>query len=217
MAALKLEKRDGATKPKALRRNGILPIAVTRRNHTTVEVQAPLLDLTNAIKGSDAHGRFEVDLPDAGKMRVILKQQDIDYVHQRPLHATLMEVGEDDVIKLDVQVVSFGTPEPLENNTGMLSQPTDHVQIRGKVADMPSQFDVDISGMQIGDTVLASSLELPANVDLLSSPDAVLFTLQVAKMASIEVPTGDEDITGEAEGVEGEAESEGEAASSSEE
>ena len=105
MAALKLEKRDGATKPKALRRNGILPIAVTRRNHTTVEVQAPLLDLTNAIKGSDAHGRFEVVLPEAGKMRVILKQQDIDYVHQRPLHATLMEVGDDDVIKLDVPVI----------------------------------------------------------------------------------------------------------------
>lgn len=216
MAALKLEIRDGATKPKALRRNGILPIAVTRRNHTTVEVQAPLLDLTNAIKGSDAHGRFEVLLPEAGKMRVILKQQDIDYVHQRPLHCTLMEVGDDDVIKLDVPVISFGTPEPVDAGQGMLSQPTDHVQIRGKVADMPSQFDVDISGMQIGDTVLASALQLPEHVDLLSSPDAVLFTVQVAKMASIEVPTGDEDMTGEAP-ADGEGSTEGEAASSSEE
>src|SRR5215212_597248 len=144
MAPLNTTLREPTTKAKVLRRAGLLPLALTRRNHTTIELQAPLADLLRAVHGSDSHGRFEVEVPGQGKMRVILKQQDIDYLRKIPLHATLMEVADQDVVTMDVAVTPTGTPVAVEDGAGRLVQPTDHVKVRGKMSDMPEHLEVDV-------------------------------------------------------------------------
>ena len=78
-------------------------------------------------------------------------------------------------VQLDVVVISIGNPEAVANGEAMLTQPTSHVKLRGKVADMPEQLEVDVSQLGIGDTVSAHNLVLPAGVDLLSAPDATLY------------------------------------------
>jgi large subunit ribosomal protein L25 len=177
MAALQAELRDpNKTKPMHLRRAGMIPLALTRRDHTTITLQAPIDALKTAMKHADGHGRFELKLVGGDTIKVILKQQAFDWLHHKPLSATLQEVGEDDILKLDVPVISIGTPEPVKNAEAMLTQPTSHIKLRGKVADMPEHIEVDVSGLGIGDSVSAHELELPEGVDLISSCEATLFT-----------------------------------------
>jgi large subunit ribosomal protein L25 len=182
MAALQAELRDSnKTKPAHLRRAGMIPLALTRRDHTTITLQAPIDELKAAIKHADGHGRFEIKLSGGDTIKVILKQQAYDWLHHKPLSATLQEVGEDDVLKLDVMVTSVGTPQSVKDGEAMLTQPTAHVKLRGKVADMPEQIEVDVSGLGVGDSISAHELELPEGVDLISSGEATLFVCQVIK------------------------------------
>lgn len=209
MPALEVELRDPkTTKPAHLRKAGLIPLALTRRDHSTVTLQAPVDQLKNALKHADGHGRFELKL-DSGTIKVILKQQAYDWLHHKPLSATLQEVGEDDILKLDVPVFSVGTPESVKNGEAMLTQPTSHVRLRGKVADMPEQLEVDVSHLGVGDAVAAHSLPLPEGVDLLSAPEATLFVVQVIRAIT------EADLTpsaaGEGEEAAGGEEGEGEA------
>lgn len=181
MAALQAELRDpNKTKPTHLRRAGLIPLALTRRDHSTITLQATVDALKAAMKHADGHGRFELTL-NGDTIKVILKQQAFDWLHHKPLSATLQEVGEDDVLKLDVPVISIGTPEAVKGGEATLSQPTTHVKLRGKVADMPEHIEVDVAGLAVGDSIAAHELELPDGVDLLSSGEATLFTVQVIR------------------------------------
>ena len=162
MPALQVEDRDVTkTKPTHLRKQGIIPLALTRRDHTTINLQAPVDELKAALKHADGHGRFEVKLSGEKTIKVILKQQTYDWLHHKPLSATLQEVGEDDILKLDVPVFSVGTPEAVSNGEAMLTQPTSHVKLRGKVADMPEQLEIDVSHMGVGDSVPAHRSNSP--------------------------------------------------------
>lgn len=182
MAALQAELRDpNKTKPTHLRRTGMIPLALTRRDHTTITLQAQIDDLKNALKDADGHGRFELKLTGGDTIKVILKQQAFDWLHHKCLSATLQEVGEDDILKLDVPVTHSGTPEAVKNGEATLSQPTSHVKLRGKVANMPEHLEVQVGHLGVGDSIAAHELELPEGVDLLSSGEATLFTCQVIR------------------------------------
>jgi large subunit ribosomal protein L25 len=168
-------------------------MALTRRDHTTIELQAPMLAVRRAAKGADDHGRFELRLPGEPPMMVIIKHQEIDYIHHRPLHLALQEVSDEDVMRLDIPVVSIGTPDAVTNSLAMLVQPTDHVKLRGRMKDMPEHLEADVSGMQIGDSIHAGDLTLPAGVELMSAPEATIFIVQVQKVVTVEeaVPEGE--------------------------
>ena len=203
MAALLAELRDpNKTKPAHLRRAGLIPLALTRRDHSTITLQATIDSLKSALKAADGHGRFELKLDGGDTIKVILKQQAFDWLHHKPLSATLQEVGEDDVLKLDVPIISTGTPEPVKAGEAMLTQPTSHVKLRGKVADMPEHIEIDVAHLTIGDSISAHELELPEGVDLLSSPEATLFTCQVIRTITEAELTPSVPVEGEAEGTE---------------
>ena len=206
MSALQAELRDpNKSKPTHLRRAGLIPLALTRRDHTTVNLQAPIEALKAAIKQADGHGRFQITLQSGDTIKVILKQQAFDWLHHKPLSATLQEVGEDDVLKLDVPVTSTGTPTAVKDGEATLTQPTTSVRLRGKVADMPEFIEVDVSHLAIGDSISAHELELPEGVDLLSSGEATLFVCQVIR-AITEADLTPSVPTEEGEGEEGAAE-----------
>lgn len=182
MPPLNAEIRDPKkTKPTHLRRAGLIPLALTRRDHTTINLQASTDELKKAIKEADGHGRFELKLSEKDTIKVILKQQTFDWLHHKPLSATLQEVGEDDVLKLDVMVVSVGTPEAVSLGEAMLTSPTTHVKLKGKVANMPEHLEVDVSHLTVGDSIHASQITFPEGVELISSPEATLFTVQIVK------------------------------------
>jgi large subunit ribosomal protein L25 len=182
MPPLNAEIRDPKkTKPTHLRSAGLIPLALTRRDHTTINLQASTDELKKAIKEADGHGRFELKLEGKSTIKVILKQQTYDWLHHKPLSATLQEVGEDDVLKLDVMVIAHGAPEQVTLGEAMLTSPTTHVKLKGKVADMPEHLEVDVSHLSVGESIHAAQVQLPANVELISSPEATLFTVQIVK------------------------------------
>lgn len=189
MVLLEVEERDGAQAPKHLRRQGLVPMALVEPGTGTRLVQAPVMDVNRALGRSSGVGMFELQIKGESKKRtVVLKQLDRDVLKRQLLNVTVMQITRDQVLTSDVPIHAVGTPEPVSDHLGVLVSPTSHIKLKGKAMDLPGMVEVDVSGMQIGDSISVDSITLPEGVELASSHDAVLFSLQPLRQEIEETP-----------------------------
>lgn len=200
MGSFQAQRRSGTSgKPHQLRREGWIPMALISRDHGTTLLQAQRSDVKLALHQLDGHGRIDLTIADEkGTKKVIVKHVDNDPLRGGILNVTLQEVGDKDVMKLDVPVVSINHPADSESQGAVLNQPTTHIKLQGKMSDLPAHVEVDVSGLTVGHHINAGDIVLPNGVKLVSSPDATLFGLQVLRAVSLEPDVPVEPIEGEA-------------------
>ncbi|MBC8063508.1 MAG: hypothetical protein H7Y17_01660 [Chlorobia bacterium] len=188
-------------KPHQMRRDGIIPMALISREHGTSLLQAKRIDVQHALRHLDGHGRIDLEIDgEKGKKKVIVKHVENVPLHGGILTVTLQEVGDKDVMKLDVTVIAINHGE--DDQGTVLTQPTNQVRLQGKMSDLPAHIEVDVSHLEVGHHINASDLELPDGVKLISSPDATLFSMQVLKAVSLEPDTATEPVDGAAAAAE---------------
>ena len=179
---------------------------VIDRAHQPHTVKAPLNALRAAIHGADSHGVIELQIegePDVRK--AMLKAIDGDTLARQVLCATFQEVNSDDLVKVDVPVVAMGhIAEASGDENIMLTAVTSVLHIRGKVSDLPDHIEVDVSKIALGEHLSASDVALPSGIELLSSPDVVLFTVSRVAAPVLEADETDKTADGETQ-VDGDA------------
>ncbi len=197
MSILQIEKREKG-KPAQLRRRGLLPVALVERSHTTSLYQTSELDLKKAMAAADGLGRVDVEIAgQSKKVKAIVKHIEKNFVHQEILTVTLQEVSEDDVVRIELPIVPINVPADIDGQDVNLLQQTDFIKVRGKMSAMPEQIEIDCANMAVGDHVSAGDLKLPEGIELQSSPDATLVSLQFVKEVSLEPETAEEPAEGE--------------------
>jgi large subunit ribosomal protein L25 len=164
-------------------------MALVERSHETMLIQAPLAELRKAMRQADGLGRLDLQIDgEQGSRKAIVKHVEQDYLKHELLHVTLQEVTDDDQVKLDVPVVALGEPAAMAEGDLLLTAVTDHVKLRGRLADMPDHVEVDVSGLEVGHHIEAKDINLPSGIELMSSSDATLFSLRHAVQEMEEVP-----------------------------
>jgi large subunit ribosomal protein L25 len=97
-----------------------------------------------------------------------------------------------------------GVPKGAESG-GMLSVSAYSLTIRGLVANIPDALSVDVSDLDVGDSLYAEDVELPENVSHASGDNFLLASCQVPAVVELPEEEGEE----EEEGLEGEGAEEG--------
>lgn len=178
MTILTVQERD-ETKPKQLRAAGIVPIGLVEKGKPTRKVQAAAKDLRQALSHTQGAGMLELKIDgESKKWTVLVKQVDHEPLTNKILTVTLAEISKNEEITADVAIVGTGTPEPVENGTGVLTHASTHVKIKGKAMEIPASIEVDVSGLGLAHNIHAGELQLPAGLELMSSPDTTLFSVQ---------------------------------------
>jgi large subunit ribosomal protein L25 len=199
MSPFTVQRRSRSTsKPKQLRRQGLLPMALVERSHETMLIQAPLDTLREAMRHTDGLGRLEIQIDgEPGARKAIVKHIEQDALRHELMHVTLQEVADDDQVRLDVPVIARGEPQAMADGDLMLMAVTDHVKLRGRLSDMPDHVEVDVSGLQPGQHIEAHELQLPEGIDLVSAGEATLFSLRMREQAVEDVPEVGEEPSAE--------------------
>jgi large subunit ribosomal protein L25 len=184
MSILHVERRTlGAVKPKHLRQQGLLPLAFVTSEHKTDTMQVSAEELRRAMAHVDALGRLDIEIAgEKGRRKVMVKQIDKDYLKGHITHVTLQEVSDQDTVKIDLPITAIGTPVPVAEGLGVLVHPTDHIKVRGKMGEMPNHIEVDVSELDMTGHINAGDITLPPNIELISSPDATLFSVTAIKV-----------------------------------
>jgi large subunit ribosomal protein L25 len=180
-------------------------------------------ELRHALHARGAVLDLEID---GGTQPAVLKSAQYHPVRGETMHIDLLRVRLDQAIHATVGVELTGGEEaPGVVQGGVLDQVTREVNVEALPTDIPEVITLDVSAMEINDTVYLSALQPPKGVTLLDDlEETVLATLSPPNVdieaeeeaeEAIEQETG---VVGEGEGeADAEAEEAAEAGESSEE
>ena len=125
------------------------------------------------------------------------------------LHVDFVNVARDVKITADVPIHLVGESAGVKVG-GQLDQHAHTLTVEALPAEIPSAIEVDISGVEIGESLTVADVKAPAGVEILTSPEELV--LAVHTEVVLEVPEEEE----EAEAAEAEAAAEAEEAEETE-
>jgi len=173
------------------RRAGKVPAVLYGHGTPPQHITLPGHDLMLALKTPNVLLRLE-GLP-GGEELALPKDVQRDPIKGFLEHVDLLLVKRGEKVTVEVPVVATGDVVA----GGRLEQPVIQVAVEAEATHIPETVEVDVSGLQVGDSVLAKDLKLPSDVALAADEETLI--LQIADAS---VPAGA--VTEEAEAESGE-------------
>jgi large subunit ribosomal protein L25 len=201
----------GTRESRRLRKQGLIPGVLYGRSAPHA-ISVPERELRRVLTGdSGLHAILDVVLQGQKTTHPsILKEFQQDPVKGRLIHIDLQEVRLDQPITAIVSVTLVGAEDsPGVREGGVVSQVNREVNVEALPMEIPEHLDLDVSGMQIGDTLRVADLQSPEGVKLLDDAEGTVLatlTLPTREVEPEEVP---EEAAEGVEGVEGEEAPEG--------
>src|SRR5688572_17215930 len=212
---IRAKQREGRGKNDArrARREGMVPITVYGGGAETVAAVAPLSDLA-AILRSEA-GRntiFTIEVDGFGEVEVMFHDRQIDPVKGRLIHADLTRLVKGQKIEVTVPLHLVGEPYGVKEKQGVLEQIIREIEIRCEPREIPDSIDVDVSGLDVHDTLHVSDIKVSEAIEILNDQDLVLATVGIVKEEEAPAPALEGEEPAEPEVIgKGKKEEEGEA------
>lgn len=200
MTAFAAEPRDRAGKgaARATRRDGRVPGVIYGNKQDPVLISVDPIDLMKQINNPGFFARvYEVDVA-GDKHRVLARDLQLDPVSDQPIHIDFMRFSASTRLNIEVQVMFENEDEcPGLRMGGVLNVVRFTVELRCRPDSIPESLTADLSGLEIGDSLHISAIDLPEDVEL-------TITDRDFTIATIAAPTIVEETEDEAEGEEGE-------------
>lgn len=219
---LQVRVRDGrGTKDaKALRASGDIPGVIYSATSETQAIAVNARDLRHAVTAHGIHSILDVAVDDQPTRPVLIKEYQLDPVRDRMIHIDLHEIRLDQKINTAIPVHLEGHAEGV-NMGGALSQPTHEVHVEALPADLIDTIVVDVSALEIGQSIRLGDIAAPAGITFTDDPEGTILATIAAPVSEEELKTEadlEEELAAEAaeaeaaeaaEAGEGEAEGEG--------
>jgi large subunit ribosomal protein L25 len=208
--------RTGKGGARSVRREGRIPGTLygDNREPQTIAVDYRAID-QQVHTGHFRSTVFVLDV-EGTKTRVIPRDVQFDPVRDFPIHVDFLRLSKDSLVTVDVPVRFLNeAASPGLKRGGVLNIVRHEIPVRCPADAIPDHFDVDLTGLEIGDSVHISAIALPENVrPTVTERDFTVATI-VGRTADEPEPSA---VTAEAAvpGAEGEAVSEAGAAEAGE-
>ena len=206
------ETRDRAGKgvARAARREGKVPAVIYGDKQDPVTISVDGKELTRHINnpGFFTHV-FAIDV--AGKThQVLARDLQLHPVNDRPMHVDFLRFNENTKIVLEIPVNFINEEEcPGLKRGGVLNIVRREIELRCSPLNIPQEIEIDLTGLDIGDSIHILMLNLPGGAEPITDRDFTVATVaaptvMVEEEDTVEGEEGEEGVEGE-EGAEGEA------------
>ncbi|MGI9405267.1 MAG: 50S ribosomal protein L25/general stress protein Ctc [Hyphomicrobiaceae bacterium] len=201
--------RVGKGAARAIRRDGRVPGVIYGDKKSPESITLDYLELWMQHQtGSFLSTVYDIDI-DGSKSQVIPKDVQLDPVRDSILHVDFLRLAKGATVTVEVSVHFINEEEcPGVKRGGSVNVVRHTVEVTCPATSIPEEFLVDLTGLDIGDSVHISDVKLPDNVTpTITDRDFTIAT--IAGAIAEEVPEEDEvEGEGEGEGEEGAAEGE---------
>ncbi|MCK5553648.1 MAG: 50S ribosomal protein L25 [Deltaproteobacteria bacterium] len=209
----KIRMQFGKEASKKLRQKGLIPAICYGPKTEPVPLSLDTKELMKTV-GMGENVLIDLMIGDGKKAAqkvVVVRDLQIDPIKDQYIHADLFEVVMDEEISVEVPVVLVGNPEGVKMG-GVLEQITREVTVECLPGDIPQNIEVDVSHLEIGDTIHIGDIKLDkVNVMVDSTTTVVTLVPPTVEKVVVEEEVEEEVLEAEeAEGVEAEGEVEGE-------
>ena len=167
----------GRSAVRKLKTNGIVPAVIYGAKDKPEPLQVSRRDISVMLSHA-AGENILVELEIAGKSRLALVQE----VQHAPvggaiLHVDFHAVSADEVIQAEVPLEPTGVANGVKNMGGLLEQSLRSLAIECLPRDLPDVIRVDVSALNIGDSIHVREIQLPSGVTTRVQPDLTAFSV----------------------------------------
>jgi len=178
---LKAERRAeiGRAAARKLKARGIVPAVIYGGKEKPQPLQLSARDI-NAMLSHASGENILVELEiDGEKSKRTALVQEIQHspVGGDVLHIDFHAVSMDQTIQADVPLEAFGVANGVKNFGGLLEQSLRSLSIECLPRDLPDRITVDVSALNIGDSIHVRDIRLPAGVAAKVQPDLTAFSV----------------------------------------
>ena len=187
------------------RRDMLVPGTVYGGDADPLSINLPYNALIKQLKaGRFLATLFNLKVEGHDDVRVICRNVQRDVVKDLPIHVDFMRLRRNSRVALFIPVEITGEDEaPGLQSGGVLTMVRTEVELRCTAGDIPEKVTISIAGLEIGDTVTISSVDLPQGTRPTIDRDFVIANISApAGLVSAEDEAEEDEIE---EGAEAEA------------
>ena len=177
-----VRKSTGKGISKALRRQGLIPGVLYGPKSEPIPISVDTLDIEKLFKHSGSNQaplNLTIKNGESIKKTAMIKDLQLHPVSRRFLHIDLYEVAMDKKIQVRVPVVLTGMAKGTEAG-GTLQLIRRELDVLCFPLDIPEFITIDVSEMQIGDSIHVEEITVSENIEVLADTNFTVVTVSGA-------------------------------------
>jgi large subunit ribosomal protein L25 len=188
---LNLQERDLNIKTKTMRSDGWVPGSLYGPEVSSTPVKMTVKDFSQAL-----HHEGEIYQVQNKKGKIYVKIDEIqrDPVSRNFVHFSMVQLPDTGESSIEIRVDLTGNAKGVKAG-GTLLLLKDHIELHGKIADLPAKLEFDVSNLEIGAKLTVGDLNLPQNCNTDLQEDEVIAVLRPPKTEEEEVSATSEETT----------------------
>ena len=187
--------RAGKGTARAARREGQIPAVIYGNNENPILVTLDKIQLEQEMSKNGFFIRL-IDVEVEGKKhRVLPRDTQFHPVTDQPLHVDFLRYSADRRLTVEVPVQFLNENDSPGLKTGGVLNVVRHTIEISCIADsIPEMFEVDLTGLEVGDSIHASTLSLSEGVELtISDRDFTIATIAAPTILTVEEDVAETD------------------------
>ena len=182
----------GSRSSRRLRREGKVPGVVYGHGRDPVSVAVDARDLRHALNtdaGVNAVVNLRIDGAAVLTMPRVLQRHP---VRNNVTHVDFQVVSRDEVVAAEVPVTMVGEAVDVHNADGVVNQQLFALSVLSTPGRIPAHIEVDVSAMQVGDSIRVGDLKLPSGVTTDLDPEEAVVVAQGSQVSELDlIPEAD--------------------------
>ena len=139
---------------------------------------------------------IELDI-DGTTSRTLIREIQRHPFKRQVLHVDFLELVAGERVMVDIPLVLVGIPAGVRNSGGILDQVMREVTVEVDPASMPNHIDVDVSALEVNESLHVSNLVVPPGVEIQDEPDATVCVVAAPRVeAEPEAPAAEAETEG---------------------
>jgi large subunit ribosomal protein L25 len=179
----------GGTVANKLKSQGLIPAVIYGGKEGSLPLQVGARDITNVLAHALGENILvELEIENAGKTTsrmALIQEVQHAVLTGGVVHVDFHAISMDDVLNTTVPLEPQGEPAGVRSFGGILEQSLRSLEIECLPKDLPEVIYIDVSALNIGDSIHVRDIPLPSGVTTSEDPD--LTVILVAAPAVVEV------------------------------
>jgi large subunit ribosomal protein L25 len=184
-ASLSATRRTGTGKGNArsLRREGQVPAVIYGHARESQALTVSARDLDKLLaRFSPDNTVVEVSV-DGSTSRALIREIQRHPFKRVVLHVDFQELVEGEKMTVRVPLRLTGTPAGVRLGGGVIDHTLRELTISVDPAHMPTQIEIDITSLEMGDSIHVSDVAVPEGVTVLDEPNAAVVVIAMPRAA----------------------------------
>ena len=193
----KVRSEIGGRRPRRIRASGRVP-AILYGSGTAQPLELNGREIAEALHGSSSESvlvdlTVEAEGGATTKKMALIREVQHDPLRDTIEHIDFHQVEENKKLRVEVPVHEIGEAVGVRTGGGILDHALRTLRVECLPKDLPERIDVDVSALEVGQSIHVGEVKLPAGVTVLNAKELPVFMVLL--------PTVEEEVKPAAEGA----------------